>query len=213
MYAPPAFAIDDPETLAAMIARAPLAMLVVAGPDGLGAAHLPMLHDREAGVLIGHLARANPLAASGGVPAMAVFVGPEAYVSPGFYPSKQAHGRVVPTWDYEAVHVHGRLERFDEPEALLAVVRALTERFEADRPQPWSVSDAPEAYVAGLLRAIVGVRLVIERVEGARKLSQNKDAADRAGVRAGLLASDRPGDQAVAALMENPDPVKSLRDD
>jgi transcriptional regulator len=205
MYAPPAFAIHDPETLAALIARAPLATLVVAGPDGLQAAHLPLLHDPEAGpetgVLIGHLARGNPVAARGGVPALAVFAGPDAYVSPGFYASKRQHGKVVPTWDYEAVHVHGRLERFDEPEALLRVVSILTDRFEAERSAPWSVSDAPEPYIAGMLRAIVGVRLVIERVEGARKLSQNKNAADFNGVRAGLAASDRGGDRAVAALM------------
>ncbi len=213
MYAPAAFATDDPETLAAMIARAPLATLVVAGPGGLEAAHLPMLHDAAAGVLIGHLARGNPLAALDGAPAMAVFVGPEAYVSPGFYASKREHGKVVPTWNYEAVHVHGRLERFEQPEALLAVVTALTEQFEAERPAPWSVSDAPERYIAGLLKAIVGVRLVIARVEAVRKLSQNKDAADRAGVRAGLMASDRPGDRAVAALMEAPSPMKSLRHD
>ncbi len=202
MYAPPAFAVDDPDTLAAMIARAPLATLVAAGPDGLEAAHLPLLHDREAGLLVGHLARGNPLAAQADGAAMAVFVGPEAYVSPGFYPSKQAHGRVVPTWDYEAVHVHGRLERFDDADTLLRLVTALTDRFEADRPAPWSVADAPGAYVAGLLRAIVGVRLVIERVEGVRKLSQNRDAADRAGVRAGLAASERPVERALAPLME-----------
>jgi transcriptional regulator len=202
MYVPAPFAVDDPGSLSAMIARAPLATLVAAGPAGLNAAHLPMLHDREAGTLIGHLARSNPVASLGGVPALAIFAGPEAYVSPGFYASKREHGRVVPTWNYEAVHVHGRLEPFEDPQALLNVVETLTDRFEAERPTPWSVSDAPEPYIAGMLRAIVGIRLVIERVEGARKLSQNKNAADAAGVRAGLSESDRPGDRAVAALMD-----------
>lgn len=205
MYAPAAFAIDDPATLSAIIARAPLATLVAAGPGGLEAAHLPMLYDAEARVLTGHLARGNPLAARQGAEALAVFRGADAYVSPSFYASKPAHGRVVPTWNYETVHIHGRLEVFDDPGRLLAVVSALTERFEADRPQPWAVDDAPEPYIAGLLRAIVGVRLHVERVDGARKLSQNRDALDRAGVRTGLAASDQQGDRALAALMETPD--------
>lgn len=202
MYVPAAFAVDDPDVLAAMMARAPLATLIVGGPEGLEAAHLPMLHDAGAGTLTGHLARGHPVAARAGAAALAVFAGPEAYVSPGFYPSKREHGKVVPTWNYEAVHVHGRIETFDDAGTLLQVVAGLTDRFEADRPRPWTVSDAPETYVAGMLRGIVGVRLVIERVEGARKLSQNRSAADRAGVREGLSASGRSGDRALAELME-----------
>lgn len=203
MYAPTAFAVTDPAELAAMMARAPLATLVANTADGLEAAHLPLLYDADAGTLIGHLARQNPLAMLDGVQAMAMFSGASAYVSPGFYPSKAEHGRVVPTWNYETVHVHGRLERFDDPAELRAVVAALTDRFEADRPAPWSVDDAPDAYVQGLLRAIVGVRLVIERIEGVRKLSQNKSASDKAGVQAGLAASQSPGDRSVAALMRD----------
>ena len=202
MFAPSPFAIDDPEVVADLLARAPLATLIVATPEGLEAAHLPLLYDAASGVLSGHLARANPLARMDGVQALAVFSGAQAYVSPGFYPSKRAHGRVVPTWNYEAVHVHGGLERFDEPGALRAVVAALSDRFEAERPQPWSVDDAPEPYLAGMLRAIVGVRLHAQRIEGVRKLSQNRDAADRAGVREGLSGSGRPGDRVTAALME-----------
>ena len=202
MYAPSAFAIDDPRAVAELLARAPLATLVVSTPDGLEAAHLPLLYDAAAGVLTGHLTRANPIAPLDGVQALAVFGGASAYVSPGFYPSKREHGRVVPTWNYEAVHVHGRLERFDDPASLRAVVATLSDRFEAERSEPWSVDDAPEPYLAGMLRAIVGVRLHVERIEGVRKLSQNRDAADRAGVREGLAASARPGDQTVAALME-----------
>lgn len=209
MYAPSAFAVDDRATLAGLIAAAPLATLVAPTRQGLEAAHLPMLYDAESGILTGHLARANPLAGAStlgdGVRALAVFGGASAYVSPGFYPSKRAHGRAVPTWNYEAVHVHGRLERFDDAGALLAVVAALSDRFEAERPEPWRVDDAPEAYIAGLLRAIVGVRLHVERIEGVRKLSQNRDAADRAGVREGLAASGRPQDRAVAAQMETLD--------
>ena len=203
MYAPAAFAVTDPAELAAMMARAPLATLVVTTDERLEAAHLPLLHDVEAGTLVGHLARQNPVAAMDGVPAMAIFNGASAYVSPGFYPSKAEHGRVVPTWNYQTVHVYGRLERFDDPAELRAVVAALTDRFESDRPAPWSVEDAPETYVAGLLNAIVGVRLVIQRMEGDRKLSQNRSASDKAGVRDGLAASSSPGDRAVAALMKD----------
>jgi transcriptional regulator len=203
MYAPAAFAITDPAELAAAMARAPLATLVVSTGQGLEAAHLPMLHDAEAGTLVGHLARQNPVAALADGPAMAIFGAASAYVSPSFYPSKAEHGRVVPTWNYETVHVHGRLERFDDPDHLRAVVAALTDRFEADRPTPWSVDDAPEVYVAGMLGAIVGVRLVIERMEGVRKLSQNRSASDKAGVREGLAASPLPGDRSVAALMKD----------
>jgi len=205
MYTPAPFRVVDPEILSAMIARSPLATLVAVGPDGLCAAHAPLLYAPDQGVLMGHLARENPLSALDCEPALAVFTGPDAYVSPSYYASKLQHGKVVPTWDYEAVHVHGRLERFDDPHTLHEVVSALTDHFEADRPKPWSVSDAPERYVAGMLRAIVGIRLVIERIEAARKLSQNKNAADLAGVQAGLRASARPGDQAVAAQIESLD--------
>jgi transcriptional regulator len=206
MYIRPPFAVDRAEDLAAMIARAPFASLVVAGGAGLEAAHLPMLYDADAGLLISHLAAGNPLAQYDGAEAMAILVGPHAYVSPGFYPSKAEHGRVVPTWKYEAVHVHGRLECFTDPAGLRAVVAALTDRFEAGQPAPWSVDDAPEAYLDGMLRAIVGVRLHVARIEGVRKLSQNRNAADYAGVVAGLAASERGEDRAVAALMAAPAP-------
>lgn len=205
MYTQTAFAIDAPEDLAAVIGRAPFASLVVAGPDGIEAAHLPMLYDAEAKALVGHVARANPMAKRDGAKALAVLIGPNAYVSPSFYPSKAEHGRAVPTWNYEAVHVHGRLECFEAPDALHAVVSKLSDHFEAGRAEPWSVGDAPRGYIATMLRAITGVRLHIERIEGLRKLSQNKDAADRAGVVAGLSASELAGDRMVAALMAEQD--------
>jgi transcriptional regulator len=132
---------------------------------------------------------------------MAVFTGPDAYVSPGWYPSKAVHGRVVPTWNYEAVRIHGRLTWHDDPNWLHAHVAAVSARFEAGRPAPWSIDDAPADYIAGMLNGIVGVTLTIDRIEAVRKLSQNRNEADRAGVIAGLCATGRAKDAAVAALM------------
>ena len=154
------------------------------------------------GTLYGHLARANPqwrLPPAG--EAMALFMGPDAYVSPSWYPSKQEHHRVVPTWNYVTVHAYGTAEFYEDPDRLLALVTRLTERHESPRPAPWAVSDAPSDFIRGQLKGIVGLRLPIARLEGKRKLSQNRNAEDRAGVRAALSASDRPADRAVAAAM------------
>jgi transcriptional regulator len=133
--------------------------------------------------------------------ALVVFAGPHADVSPGWYPSKAEHGRVVPTWNYEAVHVYGELVWRDERDWLLANVAALSDRFEAAQDRPWSVDDAPADFIARLAAGIVGVELRITRVEAKRKLSQNRSEADRQGVVAGL---ERSGETAVAALMRSP---------
>jgi transcriptional regulator len=135
---------------------------------------------------------------------LAIFLGPEAYVSPGFYPGKAEHGKVVPTWNYLAVHAYCQAEVFDEPERLLALVTRLTQRHEASREQPWSVSDAPADYIAGMLRSIVGFALPIARLEGKWKLSQNKPAADIAGVRDALAGSAVETEQKLAARMAVP---------
>jgi transcriptional regulator len=127
--------------------------------------------------------------------------GPQAYISPSYYPSKAVDGRVVPTWDYEAVHAYGSLSLIEDKTRLLQLVDGLTRTFEAERPFPWSVSDAPSDYIDRLLGAIVGVELTVTRVEGVRKLSQNRSEEDLAGVKAGLGRSDRASDQAVAALI------------
>jgi len=201
MYTPPPFAEDDPEVVAAMIARARLGALVTHGPQGLSATHLPFLYDREAGRLLAHLARPNPHPAlAGDGEAMVIFSGPEAYVSPGWYPSKADTGRQVPTWNYEAVHVYGRLEWFQDRDRLRDLLDRLTAAHEAGRSAPWALSDAPE-YVERLLGGIVGVELSITRIEAKRKLSQNKPERDRAGVADGLAASEDPRDRTVAALM------------
>jgi transcriptional regulator len=132
---------------------------------------------------------------------MALFMGPDAYVSPSWYAAKREHGKVVPTWNYVAVHAYGPVEFFEDPERLLEVVTRLTELHERPRAEPWAVSDAPAPFVRAQLKAIVGLRLPIARIEGKRKMSQNRSAADRAGVAAGLAASERASERAAAALI------------
>ncbi|NEX93404.1 FMN-binding negative transcriptional regulator [Caulobacter sp. 17J65-9] len=203
MFAPAAFAETDPDQIAAVIGRARLGLLVTHGPGGLIATHLPFVFDRQRNVLVGHVARANPQqAASGDGEALAVFTGADGYVSPDFYPSKAEHGRQVPTWNYEAAHVHGRLSWFDDRARLLDLLERLTDLHEAGRPTPWRVSDAPADYLERLLSGIVGVELAITRVEAQRKLSQNKPLNDRLGVIAGLAASEDPRDRMTAELMQ-----------
>ena len=201
MYVPPHFAETDVAALHETIRRFPLATLVVAGADGLNANHVPML--LQEGRLVCHVARANPLwrTVADGIPALAVFTGPDAYVSPAWYSTKAETGQVVPTWNYVAVHVRGTLRAFDDPAALRAHVGLLTATHEAGRPAPWAVEDAPDDYVAAMLRGIVGLTLTIERIDGKAKLSQNRNAADRAGVIAGLRATARPGAADVADAM------------
>jgi transcriptional regulator len=202
MYTPPAFREDDPAILRALITEARLALLTTNGPEGVPlVTPLPLL--LEGDHLLGHLARANPHAkALAEAPrALAVFLGVEAYVSPGFYATKQEHGRVVPTWNYEAVTVEGTVETFDDPDRLRDTVTRLTTRHEASRAEPWAVSDAPPEFTAAQLRGIIGVRLAITRMTGKRKLSQNRSDADRDGVMRGLGASTDAQDRAVAAAM------------
>ena len=205
MYVPPAFREDDLAALHATMRGARLANLVTATDEGLVATPLPLLLAREegpCGTLYGHVARANPqwrLPPRGD--AMALFQGPDAYVSPAWYPSKREHGKVVPTWNYVAVHAYGPVEFFEDADRLLGVVTRLTDLHERPRAGPWAVTDAPEAFVRAQLRGIVGLRLPIARIEGKRKMSQNRSAADRAGVAAGLAASDRASDRALAALI------------
>ena len=193
MYLPPAFREDRPEILHAAMRAATLPILVTVGADGKIASHVPMLLDATAGphgTLIGHLARANPQALTGGE-ALAIFPGPDAYVSPSLYPSKTIDEKVVPTWNYVAVHATGPITFFDDAARLLDVVTRLTEREEGKRERPWAVSDAPADYVAGRLPAIVGFTIPIARLEGKWKMSQNQPAQNRAGVAAGMAAAGR----------------------
>ncbi len=205
MYLPAAFRQDDLTELHAQIQANPFALLASTGSGGMQASHLPLLlepEEGEFGTLYGHFARANPhWRELHGAEALAVFSGPDAYVSPNWYPSKAEHGKVVLTWNYIAVHARGPVELIEEPERLLQIVSRLSDRHEAARPQPWAVSDAPRDYLDGMLRAIVGFALPIRRLEGKWKLSQNRSAADQAGVRDGLAASPHPREQALAAHM------------
>lgn len=213
MHIPPSFAENHIPTLHAVIRDCGLAVLVDRDGDGLAANHLPLLLDPDdgpLGALYGHLARNNPQASGGGPPgeALAIFTGPDAYVSPAWYPSKVETARAVPTWNYVAVHAYGRVERFDDPARLRDVVAKLTDyhedrRHTAGHSDPWRVDDAPADYLAAMLKGIVGVKLTITRLEGKRKLSQNRDARDQAGVVAGLRRERpaQPVDYPLAALM------------
>ena len=207
MYIPKAFAVSELAELHGLIEQSGVATLVCQGEQGLQASHLPLLllpGEGEFGTLYGHFARANPQwrALADGAEVLVVFQGVEAYVSPSFYPAKAEHGKVVPTWNYQAVHAHGRAEVFDERERLLALVSALSDKHEQRRERPWAVSDAPSEYIDSMLRAIVGFALPISRIEGSFKLSQNKDAANFAGVRDGLAASPREGERRLAECMQ-----------
>lgn len=201
MYLPRHFAEDDPAALHALMRDHPLAVLVHTGGDGLDADHVPLAFDAAASVLRGHVARANPLWRSAdGRPVLAVFRGAEGYVSPSWYPSKAIHHKVVPTWNYAVVHAHGRLRAVDDAPWLRALVGELTAQHEARRPAPWMVDDAPADYVQQMLRAIVGIEIAVERLEGKFKLGQNRSADDRAGVVAGLTRDAEAGDPRAAAL-------------
>ena len=202
MYIPAAFAVTDPAEIDAMLAAAPLGCLVTHGPEGLFASHIPFVWDAGRSTLRGHITRANPhRERAGDGEALVIFQGPEAYVSPSLYPSKAEHGRVVPTWNYEAVHVYGRLTWSDDRLELRDIVEALTLRFESDRVTPWAVGDAPDDFIEARLTAITGLCLQISRVEAKRKLSQNRNAADREAVLNGMAASDAAADRGLADAM------------
>lgn len=206
MYTPSAFKDDELGSLHALIEQTRLAILVTHDEHGMQASHVPLLlrADQGAhGTLYGHLAKANPQwhALENGAQALVIFPGADAYVSPAFYPAKAEHGKVVPTWNYVAVHAYGVAQVFNEPQRLLEVVSGLTDKHESGRVSPWAVADAPADYIDKMLGAIVGFALPIERLEGKRKLSQNRSAADIAGVRDGLAASADAKDQELAQLM------------
>jgi len=205
MYTPPAFRDEDRDSLLATIRAARLATFITATSEGPLATPLPLLIDAsegEHGVLYGHLAKANSqwrMPTIGN--ALAIFAGPDAYVTPSWYALKQETGKVVPTWNYVTVHASGPVEFFDDAERLLDVVTRLTNLHEGERAAPWAVSDAPPEFVQAQLRGIVGLRMPIATLEGKRKLSQNRNPADRAGVAAGLAESERPTDRHIATLI------------
>jgi transcriptional regulator len=191
MYLPRHFEHSDPAALAALMHDHPLATLVIAAPDGPTADLIPL--EFHAGVgphgtLRGHVARANPLWRHAGAAALAVFHGPQAYVSPNWYPSKREHGKVVPTWNYTMVQARGALRAIDDAAWLRTLVGRLTARHESTQPAPWAVSDAPDDYVQQMLRAIVGIEIELTSLLGKWKVSQNRSQADRQGVAQALAA-------------------------
>lgn len=203
MYLPAHFEETRSDLLHAAIREHPLATLIRTDPAGaLQADALPMLLDAEAGMLRGHVARANPLwREADGREVLVVFQGAQGYVSPNWYPSKAEHGKVVPTWNYVVVQARGRLRAIDDAAWLRGFVTRLTDRFEASmQPAPWQVGDAPADYIDSMLRAIVGIEVQIDSLVGKWKVSQNRSAADRAGVGAGLDALAARGDAQAAAL-------------
>ena len=193
MYTPSHFKQEDLAAIHELIERVGFASIVTVTADGLTATHAPVLFDPsrgEHGVLRGHIARANAQWKSS-LPAqvaMAIFAGPNSYVSPNWYASKREHGRVVPTWNYVAVHAHGPIEFSEDRDLLLDIVTCLTDKHERDSEHPWKVSDAPADYIEAMLKAIIAFELRITRIEASWKLSQNKTDADRVGVIAGMEA-------------------------
>jgi transcriptional regulator len=206
MYTPSAFNDEELASLHGLIEQTRLAILVTHDENGIQASHLPLLFSPEQGpfgTLYGHMAKANPQwrTLQTRAEAMVIFAGADAYVSPGFYLSKAEHGKVVPTWNYQAVHAYGRADVFTDAGRLLNLVSALTDKHEGSRAQPWAVADAPAEYIDKMLSAIVGFALPISSLEGKRKLSQNRSAEDIAGVRAGLIATADARDLELAKLM------------
>lgn len=205
MYVPRFNALDDDDAIRAMVHAVGAGELVTTGEDGYPAAtRLPVVWDGDRVVM--HIARANPhwraVSADADVPALVVVTDAEAYISPAWYATKAEHGRVVPTWNYSAVHLTGRLRRHEDPAWLLDAVTRLSDQQEAPRAEPWAVTDAPAKYVEKQLKAIVGLELTIERVEAKAKLSQNRSLEDRAGVVAGLRAEGGGRERAMAEQIE-----------
>lgn len=208
MYVPAHFKPDDVEVLE-LLGSGRAANLVTATSDGLLATMLPLVHDGpEArpglgpwGALLGHVARNNAQWKTPAIgEAMVIVAGPDAYISPAWYATKREHGRVVPTWNYITAHVYGKLVIHDDLAWVEANVRRLADHHERNRVEPWSVDDAPEPYIEGQLKAIVGVEILIDRVEGKWKLSQNRSDADIAGAIEGLEAT---GERDVSAAMRD----------
>ncbi len=202
MYTPPSNRVSEDAEIRRMVAEAGAAELITTGRDGYPwATLLPIIWTAD--VVLAHMARANPhwREIADGSPALLVCTGPQAYVSPGWYPSKAEHGKVVPTWDYSSVQLRGVVHVHHGADWLERQVTALTDRHERDRTHPWHVTDAPATFVEGQLRGIVGLELRIERVDGKAKLSQNRSAADQQGVIDGLATEQGWQAAAVADAM------------
>ncbi len=207
MYIPKFNAETRVEVLDALMRRHPLAALVTMGAGGLFATHLPVVLHREGetnAVLRGHLARANRQwqEFDAGVQALAIFTGPEHYITPGWYPEKKVSGKVVPTWNYAVVHAYGTLRVIEDAAWLLQHLNTLVDTHEAAFERPWSVADAPVDYVAAIAKGIVGLELTVERLEGKWKVSQNQNEPTRVSVADGLAALDTESSLAMRSLVQ-----------
>jgi transcriptional regulator len=206
MYTPAHFAVTDPAALHRIIREHPLGMLVTPSPDGMDANHIPFEFDPTVGahgLLSAHVARANPVwqQCAGGADVLIVFRGNEHYISPNWYPSKHETHRQVPTWNYEVVHAHGRLTVRDDDRFVRGVVARLTRTHEAQEPKPWKMGDSAPDYIDGMVRAIVGIEVLVTRLEGKSKLSQNREPRDVRGAVDSLRAR---GVLPMAQSMEHP---------
>jgi transcriptional regulator len=207
MYIPAHFSIKNLELMHQIIHAHPLGVLVTMTPEGLDANHIPFELDAGRGVLTAHVARANPVwqQCGNGMGALVIFRGEESYISPNWYPSKHEFHRQVPTWNYEVVHVHGRMVVQDTEKFVRGVVGRLTRKHEAIETKPWKMGDSAPEFIDGMLKAIVGIEINITRMEGKAKLSQNREDRDR------LNASDvlaRQGDLELANAMRNAKPIQ-----
>jgi transcriptional regulator len=210
MYLPAHFAEPRIEALHRIVRTYPLGMLVTHSAKGIDADHLPFEFDADRGAhgtLVAHVARANPLWSEigDGAEVMVVFRGAEGYVSPSWYPSKHENHRSVPTWNYEVVHAHGRLRIVDEEKFLRGVVGRLTRRHESTEPRPWKMGEAPRDYMEMMMKAIVGIEVELNRLEGKRKLSQNRDERDAQGVVSALLERGREALSTAVSGVRTPD--------
>jgi transcriptional regulator len=211
MYTPKDFKVEDTAQVHALMRAHPFAILVTHGTDGLVATHLPTVLKVDDATPLGriecHVARPNQQwrTFASDADAMMIFQGPEAYIRPGWYPSKAEHDKVVPTWNYAVAHAYGRLEVVQDQAWLLAHVSELTQQQEAPFAARWSTSDAPESYLAVMARGIVGLKFAIARLEGKAKMSQNREPRDRAGVVRGLTDRASGHDGEIASLVEKSD--------
>jgi len=213
MYLPELFRVEDVAQTHALMRARPFAALVSAGPSGLFASHLPTVLKDEGryGVIECHLARANPHCRDlAGGEALMIFQGAEGYITPNWYPSKAEGGKVVPTWNFAAVHAYGRPEVVNDADWLRRHVTELTAQQERDQPRPWAPSDAPASFIDTMLRGIVGFRFAITRLEGKWKMSQNRTPQDREGVVNGLTLRDRGDDREIAELIARQRPSSDV---
>jgi transcriptional regulator len=205
MYTPPAFVDDRPEFVASFLAEHPMAQLVTLTDDGLVATPLPLLYEPTTdglGSLVGHVARGNRQWADTlpAIEALAIFTGSNAYISPNWYRSKLEHGKVVPTWNYETVHVRGHFVVHDDSQWKHALVTRLTNHHESPFAAPWAVADAPPDYIESRLNGIVGIEVRVASIQAKRKLSQNVSEADRLGAIAGLTEVGGPSAKVAEAM-------------